>query len=167
MLEQLGDLLRQSLEHSEDQEIPLEQELAFLERYLAIQKVRFEDRLEVEMEIDVGVVHGLVPTFILQPLVENAIRHGVAPRTSKGTIKVAAWESDGRLHLRVQDDGPGMPEGWKPSHNHGVGLTNTRERLRRLYGESEHNFEIVSEPGAGVQVDISFPFRDADEVDSR
>lgn len=166
MLEHLGELLRMSLDHSEDQEIPLEQELAFLERYLAIQKVRFEDRLDVRMEVDPEVFHALVPTFVLQPLVENAIRHGVAPRTSKVSIQVVAWREDGRLHLRVQDDGPGLPAGWKITANQGVGLSNTRERLRRLYGESDHSFEIASEPGAGVRVDLSFPFREADEVAS-
>ena len=167
MLEELGELLRLSLDHAEDQEIPLEQELAFLERYLAIQKVRFEDRLDVTMEIAPGVFHGLVPTFVLQPLVENAIRYGVAPRTARGSIQVSAWRENRRLYLRVQDDGPGLPEGWDLTANEGVGIANTRERLRRLYGESEHSFRIASEPGAGVRVELSFPFREADEVDSQ
>jgi two-component system LytT family sensor kinase len=157
MLEQLGELLRLSLDHSEDQEIPLEQELAFLERYLDIQKVRFEDRLDVATD----VLNGLVPTFVLQPLVENAIRHGIAPRSAKGSVEVAAWRDNGRLRLRVRDDGPGLPRGWDPAHNQGVGISNTRERLRRLYGDAEHTFEITGEPGAGVRVDLSFPFRDA------
>ena len=167
MLEQLGELLRLSLDHADSQEIPLEEELAFLERYLAIQKVRFEGRLEVVVNVEPEALPALVPTFILQPLVENAIRHGIAPRTSKGTVQVSAWRENGRLHLRVQDDGPGLPVGWKLAANKGVGLSNTRERLQRLYGVSRHSFEVVSEPGAGVRVDLSFPFREGDEVASR
>ncbi len=158
MLEQLGDLLRMSLEHFEDQEIPLEEELTFLDRYLAIQKVRFEDRLEVSMDVSPDTLDALVPTFVLQPLVENAIRHGVSPRSTKGTIRVAAWQDSGNLHLRVQDDGPGLPVGWKISEASGVGLSNTRERLRRLYGESGQTLEVASEPGAGVRVELTLPF---------
>ncbi len=163
MLEQLGELLRLSLEHSDDPEIPLERELAFLDRYLAIQKARFEDRLEVTIRVDPDTLHALVPTFVLEPLVENAIRYGVAPRSSPGTIEVSAWREDRRLHLRVRDDGPGLPAGWRLPDNQGVGIANTRERLRRLYGDGQHRFEIVSEPGTGVRVDLSFPFRDAEQ----
>ena len=166
MLEQLGDLLRLSLDHAEDQEVPLEQELAFLDRYLAIQKVRFEGRLDVVMNVDPDVLDGLVPTFVLQPLVENAIRYGVAQRSDKGLVEVAAWRDEDRLHLRVQDNGPGLPIGWKLADSRGLGISNTRERLRHLYGEPGHSFEIVSEPGAGVRVDLSFPFREADGVAS-
>jgi len=94
-------------------------------------------------------------------------KNGVAPRTARGSIQVSAWRENRRLYLRVQDDGPGLPEGWDLTANEGVGIANTRERLRRLYGESEHSFRIASEPGAGVRVELSFPFREADEVDSQ
>lgn len=156
MLEQLGELLRLSLDHAEDQEIPLEQEIAFLERYLAIQKVRFEDRLDVAWNVNPEVLHTLVPTFVLQPLVENAIRHGVSSRTDKGSIEVAAWRDNGRVHLRVSDDGPGLPAGW----TQGVGLSNTIERLRSLYPENEHSFDITGKAGEGTRVDLSIPLRE-------
>jgi LytS/YehU family sensor histidine kinase len=113
MLEQLGDLLRMSLDHSEDQEIALEQELAFLDRYLAIQKVRFEDRLDVEMSVDPLALDGLVPTFVLQPQVENAVRYAISPRNSRGIIRVAAKREGQTLRLQVQD--PACPPGgWRP-----------------------------------------------------
>ncbi|HFB98427.1 MAG TPA: sensor histidine kinase [Bryobacterales bacterium] len=166
MIEQLGELLRLSLEHAEDHEIPLEEELAFVERYLAIQRVRFEDRLEVRMDIDPAALAARVPTFVLQPLVENAVRHGIAPRPDRGTVRISARKEDGRLRLCVEDDGPGMPVGWKLAANQGVGLANTRERLRRLYGEKGHEFRLRSEPGAGVQVEILLPFRPAAGVKS-
>lgn len=159
LLEQLGELLRLSLEHAEDQEIPLAQEVAFIERYLELQKARLEDRLEAVLRVDADVLDALVPTFILQPLVENAIRHGTAPRVDQGLVEVHAWRTNGRLHLSVQDDGPGLPPGWDPRLSEGIGISNTRERLRHLYGDREQNFEISSDVGRGVRVDLSFPFR--------
>jgi signal transduction histidine kinase len=157
VIEQLGDLLRLSLEHSEDQEIPLEREIAFLERYLDIQKVRFEDRLSVEMRIEPDTWQARVPTFVLQPLVENAVVHGISPKTTGGRLEVAAWRDNGTLHLRISDDGQGLSADWES----GVGLANTRERLSRLYGENHHRFSIESGPGSGVRVDLTVPFRDA------
>jgi two-component system, LytTR family, sensor kinase len=161
LLEQLGELLRLSLTHSEDQEIPLSQEIAFIERYLDLQKARLDDRLEATVKVDPDVLHALVPTFILQPLVENAIRHGTAPRVEQGLVQVRAWRTNGQDHLSVQDDGPGLPPGWDPDESPGIGLSNTRERLRHLYGEREQQFEISSDAGKGVRVDLSFPFRDS------
>lgn len=161
MLEQLGDLLRLTLDHCEDQEIPLERELAFLDRYLAIQKVRFEDRLETRMDIASETLDALLPTFLLQPMVENAIQHGISRRSSKGSIGVAAWRDRQRLRLRVWDDGPGLPPGWDPEVTQGLGISNTRERLRRLYGDAGHSFDLANEPGGGVSVNISLPFRRA------
>lgn len=161
MLEHLGELLRLSLDHCEDQEIPLERELAFLDRYLAIQKVRFEDRLETGVDAGPESLDAVVPTFILQPMVENAIRHGVARRSCKGSVRVAAWNENGRLRMRVEDDGPGLPEGWNPASNKGLGVSNTRERLRRLYPDGGHSFDIANRPGGGVRVDISIPLRRA------
>jgi two-component system LytT family sensor kinase len=161
LLEQLGELLRLSLTHAEDQEIPLAQEIAFIERYLDLQKARLEDRLEAIVQVDADVLDALVPTFILQPLVENAIRHGAAPRLEPGLVEVRAWRTNGLLHLRIQDDGPGLPPDWDPDDNAGIGISNTRERLRRLYGDRQQNFEISSDAGKGVRVDLSFPFRDS------
>ncbi|HYL37467.1 MAG TPA: histidine kinase [Bryobacteraceae bacterium] len=161
LLEQLGELLRLSLAHSEDQEIPLAQEIAFIERYLELQKARLDDRLEATLDVDPDVLDALVPTFILQPLVENAIRHGAAPRFEQGLVQVRAWRTNGQLHLTVQDDGPGLPPGWDPEESAGIGISNTRERLRHLYGDRHQNFEISSDAGKGVRVDLSFPFRDS------
>ena len=163
LLEQLGELLRLSLAHAEDQEIPLAQEVAFIERYLELQKARLDDRLEAVVSVDADVLDAMVPTFILQPLVENAIRHGTAPRVEQGLVEVRAWRSSGQLHLSVQDDGPGLPPGWDPKVSAGIGISNTRERLRHLYGDHDQHFEISSDVGKGVRVDLSFPFRDSHE----
>jgi sensor histidine kinase YesM len=158
MLEQLGDLLRLSLDHAGEQEIPLQQELAFVDRYLKLQKIRYEDRLDVIVDVEPTALRALVPTFILQPLLENAIRHGIATRAAAGTIEIQAWQEATALHLSVHDDGPGLPADWDPDRGLGVGLSNTRERLRRLYGR-EQSFRITGAPGAGVQVDLTLPFR--------
>lgn len=161
MLEQLGSLLRLSLEHAGEQEIPLEKELAFLDRYLALQKVRFEDRLDVEMGIEPSTLTCLVPTFVLQPLVENAIKHGIASRTARGLLRISARRENATLHLAVTDDGPGLPDGWHVETHQGVGLSNTMERLEHLYG-SAHRFSIANRQNGGVSVDVSLPLREAD-----
>ena len=161
LLEQLGELLRLTLSHAEDQEIPLAQEIAFIERYLDLQKARLEDRLEAIVKVDPDVLDALVPTFILQPLVENAIRHGTAPSLEPGFVQVRAWRTNGQVHLSIQDDGPGLPSGWNPDLSVGIGISNTRERLRRLYGDERQQFEISSDAGKGVRVDLTFPFRDS------
>lgn len=158
MLERLGDLLRLSLDHIDHQEIGLERELAFIERYLQLQAMRFEDRLNVSMNLSPEVQDALVPPFILQPLVENAVRHGAAARSANGTIAVEAWRDNGRVHLAVRDNGPGLPTGWSLDRNQGIGISNTRERLRHLYGEQNHSLQFSPEPGGGVRVDLTLPF---------
>ena len=163
MLEELGELLRLSLEHAEDSEIPLAHEIAFIERYLDLQKARFEERLTATVSVNPDTLHALVPTFILQPLVENAIRYGTAPSSGKGVVEIQAWRSNGKLHLRVKDDGPGLPAGWDPERSVGIGISNTRERLQRLYGHREQTFSLVSNAGKGVCVDLEFPFRDSNQ----
>jgi signal transduction histidine kinase len=160
MLEQLGDLLRLALDHAEDQVIPLQRELAFVDRYMKLQKVRYEDRLDVVLDVDPLALQALVPTFILQPLLENAIRHGIATRSTPGQIEIQAWCEEEALHLSVRDDGPGLPANWDLERGAGVGLSNTRERLRRLYGERQ-SFRISGAVGAGVQVDLRFPLQRA------
>ena len=159
MLERLGDLLRVSLDHVDRQEIRLDQELAFVEKYLQLQAMRFEDRLSVSMNLDPDVLDALVPPFILQPLVENAVRHGAAARSSDGTVTVEASRVNGSVHLAVRDNGPGLPAGWSLDHNEGIGLANTRERLRHLYGERDQSLKVTPEPAGGVRVDLSLPFR--------
>jgi two-component system LytT family sensor kinase len=161
MLAQLGDLLRLSLDHAEEQEIPLQQELAFVDRYLKLQKIRYEDRLDVIVDAEPSALRALVPTFILQPLLENAIRHGIATRSAPGLIEIQAWREGDWLHLTVRDDGPGLPPGWKADEGFGVGLSNTRERLRRLYGDN-HTFGISAPPPGGVQVDLKLPLHESD-----
>ena len=159
MLERLGDLLRLSLDHIDHQEIRLDQELAFVEKYLQLQAMRFEDRLKVSMNLDPAALEALVPPFILQPLVENAVQHGASARSSHGTIAVDAWRSNGTVCLAVRDNGPGLPAGWSVERHEGIGIANTRERLRHLYGDENQRLEFSPEPGGGVRVDLSLPFR--------
>ena len=157
MIEHLGDLLRFSLEHSEQREMALEQELAVLDHYLAIQRVRFEDHLRLRMEVASDTLPAAVPSLILQPLVENAIRHGVAQQTAPVCVTIRAARDNGDLQLQVSDDGPGLPNGWKLNAHAGVGLTNTKERLEQLY-PAAHLFEVNSSAGRGVTVKIVMPF---------
>jgi len=159
MLEQVADLLRMSLERYEAQEIPLFEEFAFLDKYLGLQRLRFEDRLDVKIQMDPDVSVASVPPFILQPLVENAVRHGVAARHERGLIEVTAWRNNGDLGISIRDDGPGLPSGWSAHAGLGVGLTNTRERLQALYGTSRERLDIRNAPGGGVLVNLTLPFR--------
>lgn len=158
MIEQLGDLLRLSLAHSDAQEITLAQEMSFIDRYLKLQAVRFEERLRVDLNPDPQVMEALVPPFILQPLVENAIRHGASSRTAPTLVQIDAWRTNGHVCLRVRDDGPGLPADWSLERNAGIGLSNTRERLRQLYGADHHSFLVVPAPAGGVSVELRLPF---------
>ncbi len=154
MLELLGDVLRQVLRSDQPHEIPLSDELGFLEQYLAIEQVRFSDRLRVEWAIEPRAREGLVPGFILQPLVENAIKHGIATRAAAGLVEVAARVIGDTLELSVRDDGGGMP----PTTREGVGLWNTRERLCTLYGDKA-TMNLETTPGQGLRVVVRLPFR--------
>lgn len=158
MLTRLSDLLRLTLETGGMQEVPLKQELEFLERYVEIEKARFGDRLRVALEIQPDTLDARVPYLILQPLVENAIRHGIAPRSAPGRIEVRAELSGGRLWLEVRDDGSGLPENGRGAANGGIGLANTRARLEQLYGAA-HRFEFRNAAEGGLVVALSFPFR--------
>jgi two-component system, LytTR family, sensor kinase len=163
MVARLGDLLRIALEHEETQEVTLREELAFLEPYLEIEQARLEDRLTVVMEIAPDVLDARVPHLMLQPLVENAIRHGIAPRIEPGRIDISASRGvgDGFLHLEVRDDGPGMDGAGGTRTRKGVGLANIQSRLEQLY-DGRHRFELANHPGGGLVVRISLPFRRAD-----
>ncbi len=154
----LSELLRVSLEQSDSQEVPLRQELAFLERYLQIEQTRFQDRLDVEMEIESGLDDVLVPSLILQPLVENAIRHGIEPREDAGRVRIAARRLNGMLELKVSDNGPGLPEAEVAPNREGVGLSNTRSRLAHLYGV-QHQFELTPASGGGLEARLLIPCR--------
>lgn len=133
MLELLGDVLRSALRTDPRHEIPLSEELQCLEQYLAIEQVRFSDRLRVVWSIEPGVRHAQIPGFILQPLVENALRHGIAQRGDGGTVEIIARRESQTVVLTVRDDGPGLSQ---IPPRVGLGLTNTRERLRTIYGDA-------------------------------
>jgi two-component system LytT family sensor kinase len=158
MLAGLSDLLRHTLENAGKQEIPLREELDFLELYLDIQQMRFSDRLKVQMEVAPETLNARVPNLILQPLVENAIRHGIAARVSSGLIAVSARLVNGLLQLKVEDDGPGLKRDWRMEDGTGLGLSNTRERLEQLYGR-EHRFEVRNREGGGVEATLVIPWR--------
>ena len=155
MLSQLGDLLRATLAAGEAQEVPLGRELDFIDRYLDIERQRLGDRLRVDRDIDTAALDALVPSLLLQPLIENAIRHGIAPSAAGGTITIRARSESGGLRLQISDDGEGCdPTALLP----GLGLSNTRARLTQLYG-SAHRFDVTGAAGAGVQVELTLPHR--------
>lgn len=160
MVSRLGDLLRLTLETAGIQEVPFKKELEFLKHYLDIEQTRFQDRLKVEMAIQPETLDGLVPSMILQPLVENSVRHGVAPRPEGGCIKITAWLHHSLLRLEVEDDGPGL-SGNTPLKER-VGLSNTRARVRNLYGD-EHGVKLRNAADGGLVVSLSIPFRTASD----
>jgi len=156
MVSRLGDLLRMTLETAGLQEVPFKKELEFLKHYLDIEQTRFQDRLKIELAIEPETLDGLVPSMILQPLVENSVRHGVAPRPEGGCIKIKAWRDNSLLRLEVEDDGPGLSGDRPPKER--VGLTNTRARVSNLYGD-EHGLKLRHAAGGGLVVSLSIPFR--------
>ncbi len=158
MIARLGDLLRATLENANKNEVPLKEELDFIDPYLEIEKARLGDRLNVNMSIDPAAMSAQVPNLILQPLVENAIRHGIATRAEPGRIDIEARRDNGRLHLAVTDDGPGLKSPSPTSQ--GIGLANTQARLEKLYG-AEQCFELSNGPGRGFRVGITIPFRES------
>ncbi len=154
----LGELLRSALDGAGAQVVPLKQEIEFLERYLEIEQIRYGDRLTVEMRIEDGVHDARVPYLILQPLVENAIQHGIAPRSAGGSLKVSARRTNDRLHLTVHDDGPGLSGPPEAQERNGVGLSTTQERLQQIYG-GDHEFLIFNAEGGGVTAEVDIPFQ--------
>ena len=164
MVTQLSEMLRISLDRVGVEEVTLRQELGFLEKYLEIERTRFQDRLRVDIRVGPGALGACVPNMILQPIVENAVRHGIAPRSEGGHIEITARREDGLLHIAVSDDGRGTDEGADAlARKGGVGLANTRERLARLYGE-QHRFALRSSAGLGMTVTITFPYREESEA---
>ena len=162
MLAGLSDLLRYTLENAGKQQVPLREELEFLELYLDIQQMRFSDRLRVELHIEPETLSALVPNLILQPLVENAIRHGISRRAAAGLVGVSANRDGGDLHIRIYDDGPGLKQDNGNRMVEGVGLSNTRARLKQLYS-GEQNFSLAERPNGGVEAVLIIPFTVAPE----
>jgi two-component system, LytTR family, sensor kinase len=160
MTAHLGDLLRHSLESADRNEVPLAEELATVDDYLAIQQIRFGEKLRVEREIAPGTLAGSVPGFLLQPLVENAVEHGLVAKPEAGRILLRAERRDHSLLLTVKDDGVGLPPSWNGDGN-GFGLKNVAERLRALYG-GRARLDVANGAGAGVTVTVEIPWR-ADE----
>jgi two-component system LytT family sensor kinase len=158
MIARLSDFLRLSLDATETPEISVAEELEFVRRYLEIEQVRFGDRLKVAIDVPADAMHGLVPALVLQPLVENAVKHGVLPREKGGSVTVTVARNNGTLQLRVADDGPGLPVGAPVAR--AVGLSNTAARLAELYADKA-SFSLDSCPGGGVTATMEIPFRTA------
>jgi len=151
----LAALLRVSLDCAGSQEIPLKQELDFLQNYIDIQQTRFRDRLKVHFEIDPSLLFAPVPSLILQPLVENAIRHGIAKSAALGCVDITAARDNGTIRIEIADNGVGMKNG-EAAEGGGFGLRNTRARLQQLYGERQH-FDLQDVPGGGCRVTLTIP----------
>lgn len=158
MLVRLGDFLRFTLENAGTQEVSVQQEMEFLKGYLEIERIRFQDRLTISIDVEPQALDIKVPNLILQPIVENAIRHGIAPRSTPGLIEICVKREKSMLRIEVRDNGPGLPV------NHsciklfkgGVGLANTRARLQQLYGAA-HRFELENNPAGGLTVTLEVP----------
>jgi LytS/YehU family sensor histidine kinase len=153
---QLGDLLRASLHHTSQPLVTLGEELTFLDDFLAIESARFEGRLHVSVHAGDELLPRTVPAFLLQPIVENAIRHGVGTRQAGGRVDVSVTASGRALHIRVRDDGVGLPRGWSLDHDAGVGLRNVADRLEQMYGIAGL-LKVGAGDTRGVEVQIELP----------
>jgi len=164
MLARLGELLRLTLQTSHQQEVPLQQEIEFLRRYLEIEQIRFGERLQLKVELDPSTLDAAVPNLILQPLVENAIQHAIEPQEAGGQIELRSSRDNGRLVLQVSDNGPGLalktapPGEASQASRERIGLNNTRERLRTLFRENQQ-FDLTGNTMGGVTARLSIPFR--------
>jgi len=157
MIQKLENFLHMTLESSSSQEVTLQKELDFLSYYLQIEQIRFQDRLAVQLSIDPATLDARVPNLIMQPIVENAIRHGVATRAGQGRIEIRANRTNGVIQLQVQDNGPGLDTENNEIHE-GVGLSNTRLRLQQIYGET-YRFDLTNAPGGGVIATVELPYQ--------
>jgi two-component system, LytTR family, sensor kinase len=155
MIAGLSDFLRRVVNDSDRQQVPLSEELEFTQKYLEIQKARFADRLEFSLDVPSELLPAQVPSLILQPMVENAIKHGIAQRVHGGAIRIAAARSYGSLTLHIYNDGPSLPAGWDQSES-GIGILNVRARLQTLYGNA---FELsLRNRHGGVEASVRLPF---------
>ena len=155
MLVRLSELLRITMSHTGAPQTTLREEVAFLERYLDIEKIRFRKRLEFLIDVERDVLDAQIPSLILQPMVENAVKHGIEPNTRVGRIELRGLREGARLVLTVSDNGAGMPEGGPKRE--GIGVANTRARLAELYG-ADQKFELVNRPEGGLCVRMEIPF---------
>ena len=155
MIAQLSDFLRRVVNDSDRQQVPLAEELEFTKKYLEIQKVRFADRLQFSVDVPGELMSAQVPSLILQPMVENAIKHGIGKRIEGGTIGIAAVRSNGTLTLRVSNDGPSLPPGWEQTAS-GIGVQNVRTRLQALYG-NRYKLDLRNHR-TGVEAVVSIPY---------
>lgn len=160
MIARLSDLLRMSLAMNDIHEVELKREIEFLDKYLEIERIRFQDRLTVRMEIAPETLDAFVPNLILQPLVENSIRHGIAKRRGAGLVEIRAERQNEMLRLQVLDNGAGLPAGAQTDVKEGIGLSNTRARLAHLYGP-QHQFEMRRCAEGGLEVTLAIPFHAA------
>ncbi|HSS17831.1 MAG TPA: histidine kinase [Candidatus Dormibacteraeota bacterium] len=158
MIARLGDFLRLTLENSNQQLVSLKEETEFLRCYLEIEQVRFGDRLTVTFELEPQMLPAQVPHLILQPVVENAIQHAIAPRAARGHINIEAKRLNSLLRLEVRDDGPGIASNDALLGTEGVGLSNVRARLHQIYG-SDFRFELMNARDGGLTVVMEIPFR--------
>ncbi len=160
-LDGVGALLRQVLHSTRVQEVPLEQELDFLDAYVAIERMRFQDRLQVQLEIEPDVRRARIPALLLQPLVENAIKHGISCIEGTGQVRIRARRVGDMLFLQVRDNGPGA-SAHPPTRGTSVGLANVQARLQQLYGEI-HLFNLYNHVEGGAVVDVALPFAEDPE----
>ena len=158
MIAGLSDFLRRVLEESNRQEVSLGEEMEFLQKYLDIQKVRFAERLQVDVDVPKALFSAQVPSLILQPMVENAVKHGISKRVQGGLIRVSAVRSNGSLTLSVYNDGPSLSAGWEKNQS-GIGISNARTRLQGLYGDAFQLSMRNREPD-GVEASVIVPFRE-------
>jgi len=159
MIARLGDFLRLTLDNDSNQQITLERELEFLKNYLEIERIRFQDRLTINFAIKTNILNAQVPNLILQPLVENAIKHGIAPLAAKGRIEIRANRHGEKLRLQVQDTGRGLSanNGSGFHYSEGIGIANTNARLQQLYGDN-FIFNLANADEGGLIVTVEFPF---------
>jgi LytS/YehU family sensor histidine kinase len=158
MLSRVSDFLRLTLTAPVRDEIALADEIDYVRQYLDIEQVRFGDRLRTEIDVTPDAWEAAVPAFVLQPLIENAVRHAIAPRESGGAITIEAQRAGGVLRVVIVDDGPGVRDDGRANGSGRIGLTNTRDRLRRLYGD-RGRIELASGPNGGTRATIEIPFR--------
>ena len=158
MIAGLSDLMRRVLDDSNRQQVLLGEEMEFLHEYLEIEKVRFGERLQVSVDVPNELFVAQVPSLILQPMVENAVKHGISKRVQGGAIRISAFRSNGMLNLTVYNDGPRLAEDWKNIHS-GIGIENVRTRLNGLYG-NKFELRMQNQEPDGVQVSVKVPFQE-------